>query len=104
AQPNDPGLLGTMLERTRQLLGHALRALLADTAYAGGADLAAAAALGVAIYAPLPEDGKKADKQIPKSAFVWQAVDKTYLCPTSRRLEYAGTSQQKRSGPETVHL
>jgi RND family efflux transporter MFP subunit len=44
AQPNDAGTLGPMLGRARQALGHDLEALLADTAYAGGADLAAAQA------------------------------------------------------------
>ena len=54
AQPNDAGLLGPMLARLREALGRPLRTLLADSAYAGGADLAAAAAAGVTVYAPSP--------------------------------------------------
>lgn len=84
-------------------MGHQLKGLLADTAYAGGADLAAAAA-GVAVYAPLPADGKNTSKQIPKSAFVWQASEQTYTCPAGHRLAYERSSQQKRSGPEVVLL
>ena len=81
AQQNDAGLLGTMLTRLRQGLGHPLRTLLADTAYAGGEDLAAAARQGVTVYAPTPTDGKKKEKQIPKSQFPWLGVEGTYACP-----------------------
>ena len=41
AQANDAGLLGPMRARLRAALGRPLRTLLADSAYAGGADLAA---------------------------------------------------------------
>jgi hypothetical protein len=104
AQPNDAGLLGPMLERVRQLVGRPLKAVLADTAYAGGADLAAAAAAGVTVYAPLPADGTKAERQLPKSAFVWEPSAQTYTCPAGHRLEYERSSPQKRSGPEAVVL
>src|SRR5205085_7485610 len=38
AQQNDTGILATMLAQVRQQLGHGLHLLLADGAYAGGAD------------------------------------------------------------------
>ena len=103
AQPNDAGLLGALLERARGLLGHGLRVLLADTAYAGGADLAAAEAAGVTVYAPLPKEAK-APKYLPKSAFAWVAAAQTYTCPQGHRLAYEGPSAQKRSGTEAVVL
>ena len=104
AQPNDAGLLPTMLQRVGQLAGHGLKAVLTDTAYAGGADLAAAAAAAVTVYAPLPVEGQKAEKQIPKSAFKWEAATQTYTCPAGHRLEHERSSWQKRSGPEAVLL
>lgn len=102
AQANDAGLLEPMLTRTKQLLGQALRQLLADTGYAGGADLAAAAAAGVTVLAPLPQEG--ASKQLPKSAFTWLASEQTYVCPQGQRLTYEGSSRQKRSSVELVVL
>jgi transposase len=103
AQPNDAGLLAPMLLRAEQLLGQALAALLADTAYAGGADLAAAARAGVRLYAPLPCEGKKA-KQIPKSQFRWLGEEQTYVCPQGHRLRLESQGKAKRSGPEAVVL
>lgn len=104
ARPNDAGLLPAMLPRARGLLGHALEVLLADTSYAGGADLACAAREGAVLYAPLPADGRKEEKQIPKSQFRWLADGQTYVCPQGHRLVYQGRSAQKRSGTETVVL
>src|SRR5712691_163257 len=104
AQPNDAGLLGPVLARARELLGHALQVLLADTAYAGGSDLAAAQAAGVTVYAPLPKEGKTKEAQLPKSAFAWVAAEQTYACPQGHRLVYEGSSAQKRSGTEAVVL
>ena len=104
AQPNDAGLLGTMLPRVHAALGHDLEVLLADTAYAGGADLAVADAAGVTVYAPLPKEGNAAAQQIPKSQFTWLPLVQTYPCPQGHRLEYEKASAQKRSGTATVVL
>jgi transposase len=103
AQPNDAGVLGRVLAQLRAGLGRQVEILLADTAYAGGSDLAAAQAAGVVLYAPLP---KAADspKQIPKEAFAWQAAEQTYVCPQGHRLVYDGAARQKRSSPEAVVL
>jgi transposase len=104
AQPNDAGVLDTMVQQLRATLGQQVEVLLADTAYTGGADLAAAVAAGVQLYAPLPKEPRSPKGQIPKSAFTWQAETQTYLCPQGHRLEYAGSSAQKRSGTDTVVL
>jgi transposase len=101
-QPNDAGLLGPMLARTQHLTGHGLDAVLADTAYAGGADLKAAAAAGTTVYAPLPTE--TGCKQLPKSAFVWLAQEQTYACPQGHRLQLEAEGKAKRSGPEQVVL
>lgn len=104
AQPNDAGTLGPMLARARQALGHGLGVLLADTAYAGGADLAAAQAAQVTVYAPLPKEGQNPDGRLPKSAFGWLPAEQTYVCPQGQRLRYEGSAAHKRSGTETVRL
>jgi hypothetical protein len=98
AQQNDAGLLGTMLRRTQHQLGHALAVVLADGSYAGGADLAAAAAQGVTVFAPVPGDGVKNPKQIPKRAFTWQAAEQTYVCPQGHRLAFEESWREKRVG------
>lgn len=103
-QPNDAGAVGPLLARVDKLVGHPLHALLADTAYTGGPDLAAAAAAKVCLYGPLPKDGARADKQIPKSAFTWSPVEQVYLCPQGHQLVYAGSGRQKRTGAGSVSL
>jgi len=102
AQPNDAGLVGTMMERVQVLTGRRLEQLLADTAYAGGADLKAAATAGVLVYAPLPAEPTGAVKQLPKSQFTWLAAEQTYVCPQGQRLVLEAAGAKKRSGPETV--
>lgn len=69
---NDAGVLGTMLRRVEQALGHPLAVLLADGSYTGGADLAAAQAAGVTVYAPLPAE-EPSPRQIPTKEFSWLA-------------------------------
>ena len=103
AQPNDPGLLEPVQARVRQLLGHDLKVLLVDPAYANGPDLAAAAAAAVTVYASVPEEPKQS-KYLPKSVFRWDAATESYECPQGQRLLYERTVPQKHSGPEAVPL
>ena len=104
-QPNDAGTVGPLLQRLRAGLGRQLQRLLADTAYAGGADLAVAQAEGVTVYAPVPgEEGGAPAGKIPKRAFSWQAAAHTYVCPQGHHLVQVETSRQKRSGTATVVL
>jgi transposase len=98
AQQNDAGVLGAMLERVRQQVGHGLQVALVDAAYAGGADLAAAARQGVTVYAPVPGDGVEKPKQIPKRDFTWLASEQTYVCPQGHRLAREESWREKRAG------
>jgi transposase len=102
ARPNDAGALGPLLGRAHQALGHGLEALLADTAYAGGADRACAQAAGVTVYAPRPQEA--AGPYLAKGAFTWEAATHSYVCPQGQRLAYEGTSTHQRSGTEAVRL
>ena len=101
AQPNDAGLLGTLVQRVQTLTGRALQTLLTDGGYVGGADLRAAAEAGVNVYAPLPQEDAQA-KQLPKSAFTWLPQEQTYRCPQGHLLHLEGTGPRRRSGPDSV--
>lgn len=98
AQQNDAGLLGPMLSQARQQLGHQLKVVLADSAFASGADLAAAQREGVTVYAPVPGDGVEKPKQIPKREFIWLAEEQAYVCPQGHRLELEESWKEKRVG------
>jgi hypothetical protein len=98
AQQNDAGVLGTMLTQARQQLGHRLELALADSAYAGGSDLADAQDEEVTVYAPVPGDGVANPKQIPKREFTWSAAEQKYVCPQGHRLEFEESWQEKRAG------
>jgi transposase len=104
AQPNDAGLLGPMRRRGEALLRHRLDTVLADTAYAGGSDLAAAEGAGVTLYAPLPAEPKAEAGKLLKSAFAWLPAEQTYMCPQGHRLVYQRSKRHKRSGAEKVLL
>jgi hypothetical protein len=97
AQQNDNGILETMLARVKQQVGHGLQLVLADTSYAGGADLAAAAQAGVTVYAPVPGDSVENPKQIPKRDFVWLASEQVYICPQGHRLALEESWYEKRA-------
>jgi len=96
SQQNDSGVLGWMLTRVEQLVGHRLKEVLVDASYAGGGDLAAAQQADVTVYAPVPGDGVKNPKQIPKREFVWQAAQQVYVCPQGQRLELEESWLEKR--------
>jgi hypothetical protein len=104
AQQNDAGLLGPMAERSRELVGHTVDTMLADTAYSGGADLAEAETAGVQLYAPLAESDPAKAKQFPKTMFRWDAAEPSYECPQGHRLEYERSSHCQRSGTESILL
>lgn len=97
AQAGDAGLLGTMLQRTREMSGRALETLVADTTYANGADLKAAADAGVTVYAPRPKESTGPTQQLPKSAFTWLPAEQTYVCPQGHHLVLESTGPRKRA-------
>jgi hypothetical protein len=109
AQQNDSGLGPVVLRRTEQLLGHPLDVVLEDAAYTGGQDLAAAELAGVRVLGPCAgqssdEANRKKGKQLPKSAFRYDAARGVYVCPEGKTLVCVGQSRQKRSSVELVVL
>jgi hypothetical protein len=107
AQANDAGLLGGVLKQAREGLGQGLSEVLADAGYAGGADLAAAEAEKVMVYAPWQSnDYSKPGKAkfYPKEKFTYLASEGAYECPAGQRLRQAGKSRTQRSGTGRVEL
>ena len=102
AQASDAGLLGTMLARTQELTGRRLDTVLADSSYANGPDLRAAADAGVTVYAPPPAES--AGGRLPKSAFTWQPAAQTYSCPQGHHLELEATGRQPRTHSAPVQV
>lgn len=107
AQPNDNGLLAVMLQRSEQVLGHKLALALVDAGYTGGQELSQAEQAGVVVLGPPAgqcQDDAKPSKQMPKSAFRYEAERDVYVCPEGKTLACVGQSQQKRSSVELVVL
>jgi hypothetical protein len=101
-QQNDSGVLGMILDRTESWLGHRLELALVDGAYVGGQDLSEAENRGVQILGPIAAEPKS--KQLPKSAFSYDAERDEYVCPEGKRMACVGQSKQKRSSVELVVL
>jgi transposase len=104
AQQNDAGTIGLILERCMELTGRKPLAALADSAYAGGPDLALCEQAGVTLYAPVSKNDfseakrrKKKTPQIPKREFTWLAAENTYLCPQGQLLVPEKTTSLDRS-------
>jgi transposase len=106
---NDAGTIATMLERSLELTGKKPLAVLADSAYAGGDDVALCEQAGVTLYAPVGENDfseakRKAKKspQIPKREFKWLPDEQAYRCPEGRKLVAARTCRVERANERTV--
>ena len=106
---NDAGTMGTMLERSMELAGKKPRLALADSAYAGGPDLALCEQAGVTLYAPVSENDfseakrkKRKMPQIPKKDFAWLSAEQTYRCPEGHTLVPGTKSSVGRSNDRTV--
>ena len=109
AQQNDPGTVGPMLDRSIELTGKKPGIALADSAYAGGPDLALCEQAGVTLYAPVSENDfseakrKKGKKSFfSKKEFRWLCEEQTYRCPEGHLLAVRHTSHLERSGDRRV--
>lgn len=106
---NDAGLIEGMLQRALKLAGVMPSIVLADCAYAGGADVAVCLGVGVTLYAPINENdfsvtkrGKKQRLQIAKNEFVWSTAEEAYRCPEGRLLLQGRTRSVPRAGDRTA--
>lgn len=109
AQQNDPGTIGPMLDRSMELAGKKPGIVLADSAYAGGPDLALCEQAGVTLYAPVSENDfseakrKKGKKSLlPKKEFTWLSEEQTYRCPEGHLFVTWHTTRLERSSDRKV--
>lgn len=104
----DSAALPPMLERLRDLLPWAvIDWVLSDAGYASGANLRWLEGEGVGLIAPYQENDwtkdRKAQKQIPKSAFKWAEASQVYVCPEGQTLGYVRTETKRRGQREEKH-
>jgi transposase len=106
---NDPGTVGPMFQRCKQLAGCIPEMELADASYAGGPDLALCKQEGVMVYAPVNENDfseakrrKRKTPQIPKKEFKWSPQEQTYCCPEGYLLLHRRTTSVERSNDRSV--
>lgn len=106
---NDPGTIGTLLERSRKLAGKTPSVALGDSSYAGGPDVALCEQAGVTLYAPVSENDyseanrkKRKACQIPKKEFTWLPDQQTYRCPEGHWLIPGKTTPLARSNDRTT--
>jgi transposase len=109
---SDSGQLIPLIDLTQTATGRLLLAVLADSGYPSGDDLAACAALGVIIYSPWQENSFTAKKKaakgspplLPKEQFRWDAEHRQYICPQGHFLNYAGKASKQKNNGESVPL
>jgi transposase len=109
AQATDAGTLTPMLDAAAQVIGHPLKAVAADAAYATLLDIQECAKRDVELFAPVQENDFTAKKRaqqpvqrIERDAFRWLPEEHTYLCPQGHRLDYRGKESKRRRGDQTV--
>ncbi len=104
---SDSGQLVPMVDRTQEVTGRPLEAVLVDSGYPSGPDLAACQQRGVTVLAPWQEnsfsearaqaDPKK--QRLSKEQFVWEPALQAYRCPQGKQLVYAKSiKKQKANG------
>jgi transposase len=109
AQATDAGTLTPMLDAAAQVIGHPLKAVAADAAYATLLDIQECAKRGVELFAPVQENdftakkrARQAGERIERDAFQWLPDEHTYVCPQGHRLDYRGKESKRRRGDQTV--
>ena len=109
---SDSGQLIPLIDQTQTATGRLLHAVLTDSGYPSGDDLAVCAALGVIIYSPWQENSFTAKKKaakgapplLPKEQFRWDAEHRQYICPQGHFLNFAGKASKQKNNGESVPL
>jgi len=103
----DAATLQPMLGRIEYFLDEKIKRLMTDAGYANGATLRLMEGEHVELIAPWQENDwtkdKKANKKIPKSAFIWDVQKQTYRCPEGHELKYLRTQTKQRGEVEEKH-
>jgi transposase len=109
AQASDAGTLGTMLDRTAQVIGYSLEAITADAGYASLLDIQTCLDRKVELFAPVQENeftkkkkAARATQRIERDQFTWLPAEQTYTCPQGHRLDYKGKEHKSRRDNQEV--
>jgi hypothetical protein len=109
AQASDAGTLGTMLDKTAQVIGHQLEAMTTDAGYVSVLDIQDCIDRGVELFAPVHENDYTAKKRaaqasprIEREQFSWLPEEEVYVCPNGHRLDYKGKERKRRRGNQEV--
>jgi transposase len=108
----DSGQLIPLIDLTTAVTGKRPHAVLTDSGYPSGEELAACATRDVLIYSPWQENSFTAKKKaakgapavLPKEQFHWDSENRQYLCPQGHPLRYAGKGSKLKSNGESVPL
>lgn len=103
---NDDGLLRPMMEKTQKQLGRHLDEVVVDRAFVSVADVSWCEGEKITVYASPVASPERAGsgKQLPKSAFRYDAAEEVYSCPEGKRLEKASRSTEQRSGGVSLEV
>ena len=107
-QNTDGGMLGPMLQRTRDDLDLSLKLLLCDATYITGCNLAISRQHHVTLYGLWQENDysstkkKHRDKEplLRKMQFTWLPEAQEYQCPEGHRLKWIGKEQRRQADGE----
>jgi transposase len=109
AQASDAGTLGTMLDKTAQVIGHKLETMTTDAGYVSILDIQACIDRGVELFAPVQENDYTAKKRVARASqriereqFTWLPEEEAYICPEGHRLDYRGKERKRRRGNQEV--
>jgi transposase len=109
AQVSDAGTLGTMLDKTAQVIGHKLAAITTDAGYVSILDIQECIDRGVELFAPVQENdytakkrAAQASQRIEREQFTWLPEEEAYVCPEGHRLDYKGKERKRRRGNQEV--
>jgi transposase len=109
AQASDAGTLGTMLDKTAQVIGHKLEAITTDAGYVSILDIQGCFDRGVELFAPVQENdytakkrAAQASQRIEREQFTWLPEEEAYVCPGGHRLDYKGKERKRRRGNQEV--
>jgi len=108
----DNGQLLPMIDRTIEATNRTLEAVLVDSGYPSGEDLARCKKSGVVVYAPWNENSftevkrSKAGKerQIPKDQFSFDPSVPGYRCPEGKMLRYRERTKKQKANGDYVTL
>jgi transposase len=108
----DNGQLLPLIDRTTEATNRPLEAVLVDSGYPSGKDLAECKNKGVVVYAPWNEnsftEAKRAkagkERQIPKDQFAFDPSVPGYRCPQGKMLTYCERTKKQKANGEYVTL